>query len=41
VTNFNPLIDTYIYVRVLPEDADIANFEPTWENVQNYVLANW
>lgn len=38
---FTPLNYTYSYLRVLPADANIAAMEPTWENVHNYVLANW
>jgi hypothetical protein len=43
VTNndFNTLTETYMYVRVLPADADIAVLEPTWANVQDKVLGNW
>jgi len=39
--DFNPIIYTYLYVRVLPGDAQIAAMEPTWANVHNYVLSNW
>jgi len=39
--NFNPLTDTYAYIRVLSADADIAAKDPTWDNVFNLVLANW
>lgn len=43
VTNqaFNPQIYTYMYLRVLPADGEIAELPPTWENVHNYVLSNW
>ncbi len=39
--DFNPLQQTYMYVRVLPSDDDIAALEPTWQNVQDKVLGNW
>lgn len=39
--SFTPLNDTYMYLRVLPADADIAVLPPTWDNVHNHVLANW
>ncbi len=32
---------TYVYVRTLPADADIAALEPTWANVHGRVLRNW
>ena len=43
VTNdaFNPLVYTYMYLRVLPADHDIGSLPPTWENVHGHVLANW
>jgi hypothetical protein len=34
-------LNTYMYVRVLPDDAGVAELEPTWENVYNRVLINW
>jgi hypothetical protein len=34
-------INTYMYVRVLPADKEIAALPPTWPNVYAYVLANW
>jgi len=37
----NPLVNTYMYVRVLPADANIAAMPPTWANVYANVLANW
>ena len=37
----NPQINTYMYVRVRPADASIAQLPPTWENVYVHVLANW
>jgi hypothetical protein len=39
--NFNTQTETYMYVRVLPADADVAAKPPTWENVKKYVLNNW
>ncbi|WP_300527476.1 hypothetical protein [Maricaulis sp.] len=38
---FNPLVFTYVYVRVLPRDDEIAALEPTWDNVYAHVLANF
>ncbi|MEY4577994.1 MAG: hypothetical protein RL701_2697 [Pseudomonadota bacterium] len=32
---------TYMYLRTLAADADVAALEPTWENVYTRVLANW
>jgi hypothetical protein len=32
---------TYVYVRTLAADADIAALDPTWANVYHYVLRNW
>ena len=37
----DPQVYTYMYVRTLPADADIARLDPTWENVYTRVLANW
>lgn len=37
----NPLLNTYMYVRVRPADTEIAQLPPTWENVYARVLANW
>jgi hypothetical protein len=34
-------INTYMYVRVLPADPNIAALPPTWPNVYAYVLSNW
>ena len=31
----------YVLVRTLPADVDIADLEPTWENVHEKVLAAW
>ncbi|MEQ8405439.1 MAG: hypothetical protein RKE49_10095 [Oceanicaulis sp.] len=38
---FNPMVNPYAYIRVLPQDADIAAMEPSWENVYGHVLANF
>ncbi|KUR78203.1 hypothetical protein [Novosphingobium sp. FSW06-99] len=38
---FNPLIQTYMYLRVLPQDEKIAALAPTWDNVHTYVLSSW
>lgn len=37
----NSLTNTYLNVRVLPSDPDIARLPPTWDNVYTHVLANW
>jgi hypothetical protein len=37
----NTQVNTYMYVRMLPADAVIAELPPTWENVYVNVLANW
>jgi hypothetical protein len=37
----NPQTNTYMYVRTLAADDDLAQLEPTWENVYERVLANW
>ncbi len=37
----NPPVNTYMYVRVRPAYAAIAQLTPTWENVYVNVLANW
>ena len=41
VTSLNTQLDTYMYVRVLPADPQIAALPPTWPNVYRYVLSNW
>ena len=38
---FAPLRFTYMYVRVLPADANYASMTPNWDNVHNFVLSNW
>jgi hypothetical protein len=42
VTNdaFNTQTYTYMYLRVLPADSQIAGLAPSWDNVHNYVLSN-
>jgi hypothetical protein len=37
----NTLVNTYMYVRTLPADANIGMKPPTWDNVYANVLANW
>jgi hypothetical protein len=37
----DPQVTTYVYVRTRPADANIAQLEPTWDNVHKYVLRNW
>lgn len=39
--NFNPLIFTYAYIRVLPSDDDLLTLEPSWDNVYARVLAGF
>ncbi|MCF3973983.1 hypothetical protein [Paracoccus salsus] len=41
VNSFNVLRSTYMYLRVLPADDDIAALPPTWQNVHDHVLSNW
>jgi hypothetical protein len=38
---FDTQTNTYMYLRVLPTDSQIAALPPTWDNVHNYVLSNW
>jgi hypothetical protein len=40
-TEVDPQTMTYVYVRTLPADDDIARLEPTWANVHGRVLRNW
>lgn len=40
-TGINTQINTYLYVRTLAADANIAALPPTWDNVFTNVLANW
>jgi hypothetical protein len=37
----DPQVSTYVYVRTRPADANIAQLEPNWANVHEYVLRNW
>jgi hypothetical protein len=37
----NTQVNTYMYVRSLPADANLAALPPTWDNVYTKVLANW
>ena len=37
----DPQVTDYVYVRILPADADIAKLPPTWDNVRAEVLADW
>lgn len=39
--NFNPQVFTYMYLRVLPGDDELAKLEPSWENVYAHVLSYW
>jgi hypothetical protein len=41
IQGINTQVNTYIYVRTLPADSDVAALPPTWDNVYNKVLANW
>ena len=38
---FDPQVNTYVYVRTRPSDDNIARLPPTWDNVQKFVLRNW
>src|SRR6185503_15358847 len=38
---FNPMVQPYMYLRVLPKDDAIGAMEPTWDNVHTFVLSNW
>ena len=40
-TQIDPQTTTYVYVRTLPADTDIAALAPSWENVHGRVLRNW
>ena len=40
-SGINPQTNTYMYVRTLAADDEIARLDPTWENVYERVLANW
>ncbi|HEY0371772.1 MAG TPA: hypothetical protein VGD79_07205 [Thermoanaerobaculia bacterium] len=37
----NPEVNTYMYLRTLPDNEDIGALAPTWDNVYSYVLADW
>ena len=37
----NTQLNTYMYARCRPADADLAGLPPTWDNVYTNVLANW
>jgi hypothetical protein len=37
----DPQTTTYVFVRTLPADDDIAQLAPTWDNVHRYVLRDW
>lgn len=39
--NFDPQIFTYMYLRVLPADDQLATMAPTWQNVHDHVLSYW
>jgi hypothetical protein len=39
--NFDPQVFTYMYLRVLPADDDVAKLPPTWANVHDKVLSYW
>jgi hypothetical protein len=40
-TQIDPQTTTYVYVRTLPADTNIAALAPSWENVHGRVLRNW
>lgn len=37
----DPQTTTYVYVRTLPADSNVARLEPSWANVHGRVLRNW
>lgn len=37
----DPQTTTYLYIRTLPADDNIAAMAPTWANVHRFVLSNW
>jgi len=39
--DFDPQVFTYMYLRVLPADDQLATMDPTWQNVRDNVLAYW
>ncbi|AJP71390.1 hypothetical protein [Sphingomonas hengshuiensis] len=39
--SFDPQVFTYMYLRVLPADDDVAALPPTWANVHDKVLSYW
>lgn len=41
IRKINPQVNTYMYIRTLPADSDVAALAPTWDNVFARVLANW
>ena len=34
-------LNEYVFIRTLPLDGDIADLEPTWANVYQFVLRDW
>jgi hypothetical protein len=38
---FSPMTMTYMYLRVLPADAQLRSMPCTWQNVYDNVLCNW
>ncbi len=41
IGSIDPQKNTYMYVRMCPADALLAELEPSWANVYAHVLANW
>jgi hypothetical protein len=41
IPKFDTQVTTYVNVRTLPADDDIARLPPTWDNVYARVLRNW
>lgn len=41
VAQLNTQVNTYLTLRILPADDDIAALPPTWHNVYQRVLSNW
>ena len=40
-SGIDPQVNTFMYVRTLPADPDVAVLDPSWDNVYARVLANW
>src|SRR2546421_9237498 len=40
-TSLDPGVSEYVTLRTTPADDNVADLEPTWENVHQYVLRYW